>query len=135
MARPRRKPETAWERRNREAREKGYRNYYDYRVHDYGKRPPGEPVPPADRATRAGGRGEAAFRSTLKRPGRIALIGEIYTQPRGDGTYANLKYIVTYTNGSIRTFDVPWDDAEDLDYWHDYFDDHEIDYIAYVRGE
>jgi len=32
-------PSPQWERRNAAARAAGYRNYYDYRAHGYGKRP------------------------------------------------------------------------------------------------
>lgn len=35
--------QTPWQRRNAAAQARGYRNYYDYRVHRFGKIPPGQP--------------------------------------------------------------------------------------------
>ena len=135
MAGKRKKPLTAAEKQNARAQALGYRNYYDYRIHDYGKRPPGEPVDPATRAKKAGARSEAAFRRTLKRPSRIYGIREVLLGPTSGGQYSVLRFLVTYTNADMRTFDVQFDSESDRQYWHDYFEDEDIDFAPYKGKE
>lgn len=49
----------AWQARNAKAQSLGYRNYYDYRVHQYGKRPASEPAPTGRLLARLRGHGRA----------------------------------------------------------------------------
>lgn len=76
MARPRRKParstrskqggSSGYDKRNARARALGYRNYYDYRLHDNGKQPPGPlRLTPDERARRRGHRGLVDFLASL----------------------------------------------------------------------
>lgn len=64
----------SWSRRNARARSLGFRNYYDYRMHNYGERPPSEP--PArgtERAHLIGHRSPEAL-GRLADQGRIELV-------------------------------------------------------------
>lgn len=66
MARPRKPPPTPYEQRNARAQALGYRNYYDYRLHDNGRIAPGPlRLTPAERARRRGHRGRADFLASL----------------------------------------------------------------------
>src|SRR4051812_22148218 len=72
MARPRRKAaprkgaQSAYDKRNTRARQLGYRNYYDYRLHDNGRVPPGPiKLSTAARARRRGHRGRSDFLASL----------------------------------------------------------------------
>lgn len=119
-----RKP-SAWEKRNAKARKLGYRNYYDYRKHGYGKQPPGE-LP-----QRKAPKGRAAFRRQLAKRDQIALIVEVPEAHRPDGSWTKMRFIVTKRDGRIDEYVVPLDDEHDLDWWHDEFDDLEVDFLAY----
>lgn len=120
------------------ARKKGYRNYYDYRVHQYGKRPPDEPVERGGGAPEKGRRGKAALKRALKKDhDKIALIVEVPVQTK-HGQWSRVNYIATYTDGRIVEYTVPvrfTDDEPDLDAWldawHDEFEDYDIDYVPY----
>lgn len=57
---------TSSERRNERARERGYASYYDYRIHDYGRIPPGQEVPYETRERLAGRRGLAGLLRTIE---------------------------------------------------------------------
>lgn len=122
--------ESRWERRNAKARELGYRNYYDYRKHGYGAQPPEE------KPTRRAPYGKAAFKRLLRKPDQLALITEVPKAHRPDGSWTKMRFITMRTDGRIDEYVVPLDDVEDLDWWHEEFDDLEIDFIAYAaRGE
>lgn len=79
MARPRRKPPASrqtsagYQRRNLRAQALGYGNYYDYRIHDNGRRPPGSPISKGQRSRARGHRGKADFLRAI-RPGDIILL-------------------------------------------------------------
>ena len=58
----------SWADRNAQAQSLGYRNYYDYRVHDYGNMPPGEPGATGELLDRLRGhRGAADLGSFIER--------------------------------------------------------------------
>lgn len=83
MARGRREQLSAWQRRNVRAQSLGYQNYYDYRAHDYGKRPPGEPRPTGELLARLRGhRGRADLVATTK-VGDILTMGEVRRDEQG----------------------------------------------------
>lgn len=67
----------SYERRNQRARQLGYRNYYDYRIHGHGTRPPGEPVTPSARKRLAGHAGRANFLRSLQPGDLISLVQPI----------------------------------------------------------
>lgn len=125
---------SAWEKRNRAAKAKGYRNYYDYRIHDYGKRPPDEPVQKGQRAEKAGSHSKAAFKRLLKKPERISLIVEAPRKRGPDGEWQQIAFLAITTKGEIREFYVDVDDVDELDYWHDLIDDAGVDFLEYARA-
>lgn len=131
MARPRKKKETAWQRRNREAQAKGYRNYYDYRIHDYGKRPPAEPVQKGKRARKSGAHTAAAFKRALKTPDRLSLIVEAPRKRGPGGEWQQIAFVAITSKGEIREYYIDVDDQDDLDYWHDLIDDAGVDFLEY----
>jgi hypothetical protein len=69
MPRPR-----GWQRRNARARALGYRNYYDYRIHEYGRLPPSEPSPPGQRRAQLRGHRSPTDLERLLRSGRVELV-------------------------------------------------------------
>lgn len=129
MARKRKEP-SAWEKRNAAAKAKGYRNYYDYRVHDYGKRPPDEVVQRAKRAKQSGSRGPAAFKRALK-SGNIGLLVEAPRKRGPGGEWQQIAFVAVTTKGEIRDYYIDIDDRYDLDYWHDLIDDAGVDFLEY----
>lgn len=93
---------SSWERRNDRARALGYRNYYDYRAHDFGRsraKLSGEAL----RAAR--GHVGAADLEALLRSGRVAVLSQ---EPVGDrdasGRYRQVNVAAQLTDGSQRRF-------------------------------
>lgn len=126
---------SAWDKRNAAARAKGYRNYYDYRLHDYGKIPPAAPKETGTVAKRRRGtRGAAALRRQLGKPQQIALIVEVPEAHDQEGHWTRMRFIITRTDGRIDEYVVPLDDEHDLDWWHDEFADAEIDFFEYASS-
>jgi hypothetical protein len=117
---------SAWDKRNAKARKLGYKNYYDYRKHGYGK------DPPAEQPTRRSPRGKAAFKRQLRKPDQVALIVEVPEAHTPDGTWTKMRFIVTRRDGQIDEYVVPLDDEEDLDWWHAGFQDLDIEYFEYA---
>lgn len=123
---------TPWQKRNAAAQAKGYRNYYDYRIHQYGKRPASEEPPTGEERRRLEGkRGRASLRAALRKPDRIALIVEVPEATPRTGQWDQMRFIVTFTDADIREYLVDWDD---VDYWHEEFDDLDIDFVAYASA-
>ena len=119
MARPRRKPAarkpakpTAYERRNQRARELGYRNYYDYRLHKNGRIPPGPlTLSPAERARRRGHRGRNDFLRSLGEgdlillPYGISSVEFDESARDGEGAYAEIvKLVIDAQTGDEREY-------------------------------
>lgn len=112
MARPRKAPETAYQKRNRRARAAGYRNYYDFRLHDNGRLPPGPlELSGEERARRRGHRGTADFVLSLGEGDLIVmpmgLSSIVYDENarRGVGAYEEIVKTVIYArSGRERTF-------------------------------
>ena len=121
-----------YQRRQARARAAGYRNYYDYRLHLYGRRPPEEEVPRGERMRRAGKRGPASLRAALRHPERIALIIEVPTQSEATGQWTRMTYVTTFTDGRIEEYGIDIDEPDDLDYWRDEIDDAEIEFMPYA---
>lgn len=111
MARPR-KAETPYERRNRLARAKGYASYYDYRMHDSGRIPPGPlRITPAERARRRGHRGRADFLRSLGEGDLIILpygLSSVeYDEDArdGEGAYVEIvKLVIDGEHGDEREY-------------------------------
>lgn len=95
---------------NARARALGYRSYYDYRLHDNGRRPPDAPVPPAGTAERArlrGHRGTADLLRTL-RPGDVLVVPDGLAAIAKDskGRYARVDVMVLREDGRADTFTI-----------------------------
>lgn len=97
----------AYERRNARARALGYRNYYDYRIHGYGREPPGAPVDPEARAERMGLRRGGGFLALLRNPDRVGAITELRTSREA-------IMIVTMRTGEMRVYRVPFRRLPDI---------------------
>jgi hypothetical protein len=120
-----------WQRRNAAARAKGYRNYYDYRMHRYGARPASEPIPGGLGPMLRGQRGPAALLRVLRSPNRVALIVEI-PESNKQGQWTHMRYVVTFNNADIREYLVAIPDSLTLASWRDAIDEAGVDYIQYV---
>lgn len=94
----------AWERRNAQARAAGYRNYYDYRVHNYGARPAREPVDPASRDLLRGHRSRADLDRMIS-SGRVLTITPL-TGDRSSrsGQYRWVEMLVVTVDGRTITY-------------------------------
>ena len=106
MARSRRAAApSAWERRNARARQAGYLNYYDYRAHGYGAKPPAAPRAKGPELARLRGHASLADLNKLISRGQVELVkvnpGE--RNPK-TGTWKSGDLIVTLSDGSERTF-------------------------------
>lgn len=117
MARPRRNAKrkgapSAYDKRNARAQQLGYRNYYDYRLHDNGRLPPGPlrlSVP--ERARRRGHRGRLDFLRSLGEGDLILLpyglsSVEFDEDARdGEGAYLEVtKLVIDAEDGSEREY-------------------------------
>lgn len=113
MPRPR-KPavSAAYRRRNERARSLGYRDYYDYRLHDSGRLPPGPlELTPEERARRRGHRGTADFLRSLGEGdliimpmGLSSIVFDEHAR-RGVGAFEEIVKTVIYAaSGRERTF-------------------------------
>jgi hypothetical protein len=110
VARPR-KPSSAYERRNERARALGYRNYYDYRLHDNGKQPPGPvKLSRAERRRRRGHVGRADFLASLGEGDLIilpyGLSGVEFDEDARDGlgAYVEVEKLVIHARGGESTW-------------------------------
>lgn len=103
MPRPRR-PQTPYERRNARAKALGYRSYYDYRLHDHGRIPPGPlRISKAERARRRGHRGRADFLASLG-PGDLIIMpygitSVVFDEDARDGEGAYLEIVKLVIDG------------------------------------
>lgn len=96
---------SAWQKRNARARALGYRNYYDYRAHDYGSRPPSDPAAKGETLARLRGhRGSRDLERDL-RSGRVIAMNPL--RPDRDPTSGKVRsqpIEVVYSDGSSRVF-------------------------------
>lgn len=96
---------SSWERRNARARAAGYRNYYDYRAHGFGAKPPDAPRARGEELARLRGHRSAADLRTLVASGRVELV-KVDPQQRDPktGQWKRGDLIVTLSDGTERTF-------------------------------
>jgi hypothetical protein len=94
-----------WERRNARARDLGYRNWYDYRIHDYGRLPPAAPRLQGEQAATARGhRGEAHLHRAIAGR-RIELISVFPVGPRNsEGQWQEVELVTVDSQGNQRTY-------------------------------
>lgn len=92
----------SWDRRNDAARAAGYKNYYDYRVHDFGRLPPSAPVVAADRPRLRGHRSAADLERDVKEGSFVTYNGS-ERDPR-TGEYKWLEIAVVDAKGKERIY-------------------------------
>lgn len=91
----------SWDDRNRQAQAQGYRNYYDYRVHNYGRTPPSEPAPTGSTLGRLRGhRSYEDLQSEIQRGRVTAFIATPEGGRNPDGTYKRVVVTVVKPDGS-----------------------------------
>jgi hypothetical protein len=108
MARPRNRvvnvQVSSSELRNRSARAKGYRSYYDYRAHDNGRIPPGQPRLRGEGLARA--RGHRSLSDFLRAGNREGTL--VFTDQKGPrnkkGQYQWVDLKVVDPSGRERVF-------------------------------
>lgn len=95
---------SSWARRNANARAKGYKNYYDYRIHDFGKLPASQPPVPSGepRARLRGHRSGADLRKAVG-TGDLVLVSS-HSQRKPDGTFDWVEVTVVDARGTERTY-------------------------------
>lgn len=93
----------AWERRNAAARAAGYKNYYDYRVHGYGKVSASEPVTESMRAAGRGHRSLADLNAAI-RSGRVEFLSPTGTERGAGGRWKTIHVAVFTRDGKQRDF-------------------------------
>lgn len=93
-----------WQRRNEAARAKGYKNYYDYRAHGYGRDAPDAPRATGERLRRLRGHAAGSDLLAAARSGRIELAIVEPGSKGGDGRYRSARIVATMDDGSERTF-------------------------------
>lgn len=94
----------SWERRNARARALGYENYYDYRAHDYGSRPAGDPRAKGETLARLRGhRGSRDLEHDL-RAGKVIALNPLRPTRDDDGKVVSQPIEVVYADGSSRVF-------------------------------
>lgn len=90
--------------RDLRAQAKGYRSYYDYRAHDNGRIPPGQPRLSGERLARA--RGHRSFAAFLRLGGREGAL--VFTDQKGPrnakGQYQWVDLKVVDPSGRERVF-------------------------------
>lgn len=96
---------SAWERRNERARALGYRNWYDYRVHDYGRLPPDwEPLKGEPRQIAAGKRGQDRLMRQIG-SGNVEMIALFPTGERdAEGKWTEADLILVMSDGDQKGY-------------------------------
>lgn len=96
------KRSSAWEGRNARAQAAGFRNYYDYRAHDYGR---SEGKLAGDALRQARGHASAADLESTLASGRVVVLSQ---EPVGDrlpdGRYREVRVTAQMVDGSQRRF-------------------------------
>lgn len=93
-----------WQRRNARARERGYKNYYDYRAHGYGATAPAAPRATGARLRQLRGHAGAADLAALIRSGRVELAIVEPGSKDKEGKYTSAKIVLTLDDMSERIF-------------------------------
>ena len=93
-----------WQRRNAAARARGYKNYYDYRAHGYGREAPEAPRPTGELLRRRRGHAGYSDLSSLAANGRIELAIVEPGEKGSDGKYRSARIVVTLDDMDERVF-------------------------------
>src|SRR5215472_2202390 len=110
-----------WEERNEQAREAGYRNYYDYRIHDYGNLPPESDVTGEDLAMARGHRSEADLISIMDE-GDVVEFTNYERNSQGQFEWVEFTLLDTST-GEEKIFRLQGYQLADMDDLMDEFED------------
>lgn len=96
-----------WSRRNARARSLGYRNYYDYRTHNYGAEAPSVARPSGERLSKLRGHRSASDLENLTRSGRIEIV-KVLPRDRDPKTkqWKSAIIRVTLDDGSEKEFEL-----------------------------
>lgn len=100
---------------NARARALGYRDYYDFRVHDSGRIPPGVDVPRGQRSRARGHAGKADLLRTVK-PGDVLVVPDGLGAVQKDrrGRFARIDLMVLGVDGKARRFTVRRQDYDQV---------------------
>jgi hypothetical protein len=105
---------SGWQRRNELARSRGYRNYYDYRVHDFGRVKASKPPAKGARLERLRGHLPPGDRTDLIRAiksGRVEQLQDIpLGKDVGSGEITSLQIDLQMVDGSTLVFVLAGDD-------------------------
>ena len=101
-----------WEDRNERAREAGYRNYYDYRIHDYGALPPDSDVTGEELAAARGHRSEADLSRMV---GDGDLVDFTNYQRNSQGQFEWVEFELLKSTGEQFTFRLQGYQLADID--------------------
>lgn len=93
-----------WQARNARARAAGYRSYYDYRTHEYGRRPPSEPPARGARLAELRGHRSAADLAAAIRTGRVEMVLTNTSRRDARGRITEIEVQATMADGSRRTY-------------------------------
>lgn len=98
---------SAWQKRNAAARAKGYRNYYDYRAHDFGKMPPGTPRASGEKLRRLRGHASTSDLNRAIASGRVELVNVVQT----GSDPPTFDVLVVMSDGSQRRYTLKGEQA------------------------
>jgi hypothetical protein len=100
----------SWAARNERARAAGYKNYYDYRAHNYGKSPPSAPRARGSELAMLRGHRSAADLERLIQSGRVELVNTV-TTVNTQGR-VGVDVLVALSNGETREFRLNFKQAQ-----------------------
>lgn len=89
---------------NARARSLGYRDYYDYRIHNYGRVPASAPAPTGEARTRLRGHRSAADLERLISSGRAELLLLNVSRRDPQGKIREVEVMVTTSDGEQRIY-------------------------------
>lgn len=91
----------AWQRRNAAARNLGYKSYYDYRVHDYGRRPPSAAVLASTRPALRGHRSAADLGRSIDQGALVTYNGSERDPTTGRFLWVELAVVDAHGNERV----------------------------------
>ncbi len=96
---------TKWDARNERARDLGYRNYYDYRAHGYGRDAPTQPAARGeDLARLRGHRGPSDLAAVAN---RVEVLTIMPGTRNAKGQWTSALVLVEMNDGTTRQYRIP----------------------------
>lgn len=103
----------AWQRREQRAQAKGYRSYWDYRLHNYGKLAPDRPTPTGElRQQLAGRRSYNALIQELEANRVEQILQTPGPRDPNTGQYSEIMVDVQLSSGKTRSYRLYGDDLK-----------------------